>query len=121
MKLRGDHPRHAWRHARRLGQTGVVAHVVEPSRVDSLDHVGRQHTITNTRARRSELVHAPRLVAPAPAAPIAETFKCASGPLGDEVRLMQALSMMARAGKTARDQHWRGRGSAATGAIVYYA
>ena len=34
---------------------------------------------------------------------------------------MQALSMMARAGKTARDQHWRGRGSAATGAIVYYA
>ena len=66
-------------HARRLGQAAVVAHVVEPGRVDALGYVGCQHTITNTHARRSELVHAPTLSAPAPAAPIAQAFKCASG------------------------------------------
>ena len=86
MKLGGDHPRYAWRHARRLGQAAVVAHVPQPSRIDYLGHVGRQHTLTNTHARRSELVHAPTLTAPPPAAPIAKGFKCPSEPLGNQVR-----------------------------------
>src|SRR6516164_594888 len=89
MKLRGDHPCHARRHARGLGQAAVAAHVVKPSRVESLGH-GREHPITNTHARRSELVHAPTLPAPAPAAPIAEAFKCASELLGSKVRLRHA-------------------------------
>jgi len=75
MKLRSDHPRHAWGHARRLCQTDVVAHVVEPSRVESLGHVGRQHAIANTHTSRNELVHAPTLTAPAPAVPIAQALE----------------------------------------------
>ena len=86
MKLRGDHPRYAWRHARRLGQAAVVAHVGEPSRVDALGRVGCQHTINNTHARRSELVHAPTLTAPAPPAPIAQEFRCVSEPVGNARR-----------------------------------
>src|SRR5256885_12832763 len=88
MKLRGDHPGHAWRHSRCLSQAAVVPHVRRPSRVDSLDLI--QHAITHRDARRSELVHPPRLTAPAPAAPIAQACERATEPPGSEVRLRQA-------------------------------